>query len=80
MPAKKKAAPKAAATDTEKAVASEGPSVTKQELNAQKATRDAKEAALITEPPAATPDPKGDIDQRMAALLKDHQEMGARPK
>jgi hypothetical protein len=22
----------------------------------------------------------GDIDQRMAALLKDHQEMGARPK
>ena len=23
---------------------------------------------------------EGDIDQRMAALLKDHQEMGARPK
>lgn len=24
-------------------------------------------------------DVSGDIDQRMAALLKDHQEMGARP-
>ena len=23
---------------------------------------------------------EGDIDQRMAALLRDHQEMGARPK
>lgn len=23
---------------------------------------------------------EGDIDERMAALLKDHQEMGARPK
>ena len=23
---------------------------------------------------------EGDIDQRMASLLKDHQEMGARPK
>ena len=30
--------------------------------------------------PKVTPDPNGDIDQRMAALLQDHQEMGARPK
>jgi hypothetical protein len=26
------------------------------------------------------PDPNGNIDERMAALLKDHQDMGARPK
>lgn len=30
--------------------------------------------------PMAEPDPHGDIDQRMAALLKDHQRMGSRPK
>jgi hypothetical protein len=78
----KKASKKSTAKEAAVAEApvAEGPSVAKQELTAQKATRDAKEAALITEPPAATPDPQGDIDQRMAALLKDHQDMGARPK
>lgn len=30
--------------------------------------------------PVVEPDPNGDIDQRMAALLKDHQRMGSRPK
>ena len=42
-----------------------------------------KTAEVTTEPtPTDTakvkPDPTGDIDQRMAALLKDHQKMGAR--
>lgn len=36
--------------------------------------------AVISAPAKVKPDPQGDIDARMAALLKDHQEMGARPK
>ena len=44
------------------------------------ATRAAEEGALITSRPKVKADPEGDIDQRMQALLEDHQRMGARPK
>ncbi len=42
--------------------------------------REARAQAQINQPAKVKPDPQGDIDQRMAALLKDHQDMGARPK
>ena len=64
------------------------------EANAKAATRSAKdirsdrdsEAALtqaqqdaaINKPRRVKPDPEGNIDQRMAALLEDHKRMGAR--
>ena len=38
------------------------------------------QAALINQPKKVKADPNGDIDQRMQALLEDHQEMGVRPK
>jgi hypothetical protein len=41
---------------------------------------EAKQAAAVNARKAVKPDPQGDIDQRMAALLKDHVDMGARPK
>jgi hypothetical protein len=42
--------------------------------------REARAQSQINQPAKVKPDPQGDIDQRMAALLKDHQDMGARPK
>lgn len=36
--------------------------------------------AAPAETPKVTPNPEGNIDERMAALLEDHQKMGARPK
>jgi hypothetical protein len=42
------------------------------------ALRQAEQDALINKPRRVKPDPEGDIDQRMAALLEDHKRMGAR--
>lgn len=74
MATKKKAAPEAA-TDTEKEVASTedrgnqpigpDPFTTRSGVDMLPADRE-----VLQQP----------IDERMAALLKDHQEMGARPK
>lgn len=44
------------------------------------AAAEARALAAINSTRKVKADPQGDIDQRMAALLKDHQEMGARPK
>jgi hypothetical protein len=46
--------------------------------DAAAAFTDARQRALINPESRARPDPEGNIDQRMAALLKDHKEMGAR--
>jgi hypothetical protein len=48
------------------------------ELDRNRDLRDARAQSQINEPVKVKPDPQGDIDQRMAALLKDHKEMGAR--
>ena len=50
------------------------------ERRRNEATAEARALSAINEPAKVKPDPQGDIDQRMAALLKDHIEMGARPK
>jgi hypothetical protein len=39
---------------------------------------DAQQQAAINPENRARPNPNGNIDQRMAALLRDHREMGAR--
>ena len=49
------------------------------ERDADAARRQAETDALINKARRVKPDPEGDIDQRMAALLEDHRKMGARP-
>jgi hypothetical protein len=86
MPAKKKAAPKAVETEAPKETkrqrvdrdTAEQIAIYRAEREREAALRDAREAALIEQPKKVSPDAHGDIDQRMAALLKDHKDMGVR--
>ncbi len=52
----------------------------RQDREAAASFLEAQQQAVINRESRVKPDPQGNIDQRMAALLKDHQEMGARPK
>ncbi len=93
MPAQKKAAapavkeqepkepedPKAAKKAAKRKAADENWAAYAQDRKAAASQLAADQAALINEPTKVSPDPRGDIDQRMAALLKDHQGMGSRP-
>lgn len=65
----------AATKEHDKAVA-----VNRAEREANEDAAARRAAASIATPKKVKADPEGDIDQRMAALLKDHQEMGARPR
>lgn len=52
--------------------------VTREERASEAALQQSKNDAARQRPSNAKADPDGDIDQRMAALLQDHERMGAR--
>jgi hypothetical protein len=58
--------------------AAAGAKTLRAEREAAAARRDEETQALMERPRRVKPDPEGDIDQRMAALLEDHKQMGAR--
>ena len=58
--------------------AAAGARTNRAEREAEASRRQAQADAAIERPKRVKADPDGDIDQRMAALLADHKEMGAR--
>lgn len=65
-------------SDRNAAEAKKAAKANRQDREAAAAFLDAQQQAVINPENRAKPDPQGNIDQRMAALLKDHKEMGAR--
>ena len=86
MPAKDKAAePAKTSAERKQAISAQNQkdqaasaATVRKERAAEAALNDAKQSALIERQRKVKPDPEGDIDQRMAALLQDHKDMGAR--